>query len=108
MRWSNAFIPTLRDDPADAEAVSHKLLVRGGFIRQLMAGSYSLLPLGQRVARRVEAIIRQEMEEIGAVIEVVGRAQKGKDLWYEIKKNGRGANETKSVPLSEIETMYMP
>jgi len=48
------------------------------------------------------------MEEIGAVIEVVGRAQKGKDLWYEIKKNGRGANETKSVPLSEIETMCMP
>ena len=66
MRWSNAFIPTLRDDPADAEAVSHKLLVRGGFIRQLMAGSYSLLPLGQRVARKVEAIIRQEMEAIGA------------------------------------------
>lgn len=65
MRWSNAFIPTLRDDPADAEAVSHKLLVRGGFIRQLMAGSYSLLPLGQRVARRVEAILRQEMEAIG-------------------------------------------
>lgn len=65
MRWSNAFIPTLRDDPADAEAASHKLLVRGGFIRQLMAGSYSLLPLGQRVARRVEAILRQEMEAIG-------------------------------------------
>ena len=66
MRWSNAFIPTLRDDPADAEAASHKLLVRGGFIRQLMAGSYSLLPLGQRVARRVEAIIREEMDAIGA------------------------------------------
>ena len=66
MRWSNAFIPTLRDDPADAEAASHKLLVRGGFIRQLMAGSYSLLPLGRRVARRVEAIIREEMDAIGA------------------------------------------
>ncbi len=48
MRWSNSFIPTLRDDPADAEAVSHKLLVRAGFIRQLMAGVYTLLPLGQR------------------------------------------------------------
>jgi len=66
VRWSNAFIPTLRDDPADAEAASHKLLVRGGFIRQLMAGSYSLLPLGRRVARRVEAIIREEMDAIGA------------------------------------------
>ena len=49
-----------------------------------------------------------EMEELGAVTEVVGRAQKGKDLWYEIKKKGRGAGETKSVPLSEIETMYKP
>jgi len=66
VRWSKAFIPTLRDDPADAEAASHKLLVRGGFIRQLMAGSYSLLPLGQRVARKVEAIVRKEMDAIGA------------------------------------------
>ena len=66
MRWSKAFIPTLRDDPADAEAASHKLLVRGGFMRQLMAGSYSLLPLGQRVARKVENIIREEMDGIGA------------------------------------------
>ena len=66
MRWSNAFIPTLRDDPADAEAASHKLLVRGGLVRQLMAGSYSLLPLGRRVARKIEAIVRHEMEAIGA------------------------------------------
>ncbi|MEE3329612.1 MAG: proline--tRNA ligase [Myxococcota bacterium] len=65
MRWSKAFIPTLRDNPADAEAASHKLLVRGGFMRQLMAGSYSLLPLGQRVARKVENIIREEMNAIG-------------------------------------------
>jgi len=65
VRWSQAFIPTLRDDPADAEAVSHRLLVRGGFIRQLMAGSYSLLPLGKRVADKVEAIIRDEMDGIG-------------------------------------------
>ncbi|MCG8589279.1 MAG: proline--tRNA ligase, partial [Proteobacteria bacterium] len=66
MRWSQAFIPTLREDPADAEAVSHKLLVRGGFTRQLMAGVYSLLPLGQRVADKVTAIIREEMDRIGA------------------------------------------
>ncbi len=65
MRWSQAFIPTLRDDPADAEAVSHKLLVRGGFMRQLMAGSYSMLPLGHRVATKVSNIIRQEMDRIG-------------------------------------------
>ena len=65
MRFSQAFIPTLRDDPADAEAVSHKLLVRAGFIRQLMSGVYSLLPLGQRVADKVEAVIRDEMNRIG-------------------------------------------
>ena len=46
MRWSSSFHPTLRDDPADAEAVSHKLLVRAGFIRQLSSGVYTLLPLG--------------------------------------------------------------
>lgn len=65
MRWSEAFIPTLRAAPADAEAVSHKLLVRGGFIRQLAAGSYTMLPLGQRVRLKVAAIIREEMDAIG-------------------------------------------
>jgi prolyl-tRNA synthetase len=65
MRWSEAFIPTLRDAPADAEAVSHILLVRGGFIRQLAAGSYTILPLGQRVRLKVAGIIRDEMNAIG-------------------------------------------
>ncbi|HET6303423.1 MAG TPA: proline--tRNA ligase [Myxococcota bacterium] len=66
MRWSEAFIPTLRDDPADAEAASHKLLVRAGFVRPLMSGTYSLLPLGQRVCRKIERIVREEMDAIGA------------------------------------------
>lgn len=65
MRWSEAFIPTLRDDPADAEAVSHKLLVRGGYVRQLMSGVYSMLPLGQRVRTKVMAIIKEEIDAIG-------------------------------------------
>ncbi len=65
MRWSASFIPTLRDDPADAEAPSHKLLVRAGFMRQLMAGVYSLLPLGFRVSRKITDIVRQEMDRIG-------------------------------------------
>jgi len=65
MRWTQAFIPTLRDAPADAEAISHKLLVRGGFIRQLAAGSYSILPLGVRVRNKVAGIIREEMNRIG-------------------------------------------
>jgi prolyl-tRNA synthetase len=62
---SQLFLPTLREDPADAEAVSHKLLVRGGFIRQLSAGIWSYLPLGWRVHRKVEQIIREEMDAIG-------------------------------------------
>jgi len=66
VRWSRAFIPTLRDDPADAESASHRLLVRGGFIRQLMAGAWSALPLGQRVAGKIERILREEMDKLGA------------------------------------------
>jgi prolyl-tRNA synthetase family II len=66
MRWSQLHIPTLREDPADADAASHRLLVRAGFIRQLMAGHYSLLPLGIRVRAKVMAIIREEMNAIGA------------------------------------------
>jgi prolyl-tRNA synthetase len=65
-RASQLFLPTLRDDPADAEAVSHKLLVRGGFIRQVGAGLWTFTPLGWRVHRKVEQIIREEMDAIGA------------------------------------------
>ena len=65
MRWSQAFIPTLRDDPADAEAASHRLLLRAGFARQLMSGVYSLLPLGVLVRTKVMRIIREEMRAIG-------------------------------------------
>jgi prolyl-tRNA synthetase len=65
MRWSQLHIPTLREDPADADAASHRLLLRAGFIRQLTAGHYSLLPLGIRVRAKVMAIIREEMNAIG-------------------------------------------
>jgi prolyl-tRNA synthetase len=65
MRWSRYFIPTLREDPADAEVISHKLLLRAGLIRQLSAGIYSFLPLGQRIAIRVMQILREEMNAIG-------------------------------------------
>src|SRR5881398_2537226 len=66
VRASQLFLPTLRDDPADAEAVSHKLLVRGGYIRQPGAGLWTFLPLGWRVHRKVEQIIREEMDGIGS------------------------------------------
>ncbi|HEY8461926.1 MAG TPA: proline--tRNA ligase, partial [Blastocatellia bacterium] len=65
MRWSQYFIPTLREDPADAEVVSHKLLLRAGLIRQLGAGIYSYLPLAQRSILKISEIIRQEMNAIG-------------------------------------------
>src|SRR5436309_2973293 len=66
MRWSQMHIPTLREDPAEADSPSHRLLLRAGYIRQLMAGHYSLLPLGQRVRLKVIGIIREEMDRTGA------------------------------------------
>jgi prolyl-tRNA synthetase len=65
MRWSELHVPTLREDPAEADAPSHRLLLRAGYVRPLMAGHYSLLPLAVRVRRRIVAIIREEMERIG-------------------------------------------
>lgn len=85
MRWSQAFIPTLRDDPAGAEAVSHKLLVRGGFIRQLAAGHYSILPLGQRTRLKIMHIIREEMDRIGGQ-EVVLPTLHPAEIW---RQSGR-------------------
>jgi prolyl-tRNA synthetase len=64
-RWSQLFIPTLREAPADAEVASHKLLVRAGYIRQLGAGIYSFLFLGNRTTQKIMGIIRQEMDKIG-------------------------------------------
>jgi prolyl-tRNA synthetase len=65
MRWSQSLIPTLKEDPAEAEAVSHRLMVRAGMVRQLAAGIYVYLPLGQRVLDKINAIIREEMSRIG-------------------------------------------
>ena len=64
-RWSELFIPTLREAPADAEVASHKFLVRAGYIRQLMAGAYSYLFLGNRSLNKIVAIVREEMDKIG-------------------------------------------
>jgi prolyl-tRNA synthetase len=85
MRWTQAFIPTLRDAPTDAEAVSHKLLVRGGFIRQLAAGSYTVLPLGMRVRAKVAGIIREEMNAIGGQ-EILPPTLHPAEIW---RKSGR-------------------
>ena len=81
MRWSKMHIPTLRDDPADAGAPSHRLLLRGGYIRQLMAGHYSLLPIAQRVRLKVIEIIRQEMNGIGAQ-EILMPIMHPAEIWH--------------------------
>ena len=67
MRWSQTFIPTMKEIPADAEIPSHQLMLRAGLIRQVMAGAYTYLPLGWRAVRKVEAIVREEMERAGAI-----------------------------------------
>ena len=66
LRMSTLFLRTLREDPADAEVPSHRLLVRAGYIRRVSPGIYTWLPLGLRVLRKVETIVREEMDEIGA------------------------------------------
>jgi prolyl-tRNA synthetase len=85
MRLSQYFLPTLRDDPKEAEIVSHKLMLRAGMIRQEAAGSYSWLPLGLKVLRKIEQIVREEQNRSGA-IEVLMPTLQSADLW---KKSGR-------------------
>ncbi|MBI3062202.1 MAG: proline--tRNA ligase, partial [Deltaproteobacteria bacterium] len=82
MRWSNSFIPTLKENPADAEVVSHKLLVRAGMIRQVSRGIYDYLPLALRVIRRIEAIVREEMNRAGAQ-ELLLPIASPAELWQE-------------------------
>ena len=65
MRWSTLFVPTLRDNPAEAEVVSHKLLLRAGYIRQLSAGIYNYLMLAQRSLLKIQQIVREKMNAIG-------------------------------------------
>ena len=66
MRWSQTFIPTLKEDPTDAEVISHKLLVRAGMIRQVSRGIYDYLPLALKIIRKIENIVREEMDRAGA------------------------------------------
>src|SRR5271169_1443487 len=87
-RASQLFLPTLRDDPADAEAASHKLLVRGGYVRQVSAGIWTFMPLGWRVHRKVEQIIREEMDAIGAQ-EMLMPVLTPAELWETTGRSGR-------------------
>lgn len=85
MRWSQLFIPTLRESPAEAEVVSHQLLLRAGYVRQLSAGIYNYLFLAQRSLQKIQRIVREEMEAIGAQ-EVLLPALQPAELW---KESGR-------------------
>ena len=82
MLFSRLLIPTLKENPAEAEAVSHRLLLRAGMIRKLASGIYNYLPLGLRVLRKVERIVRQEMNRAGAQ-EVLMPAVQPSELWHE-------------------------
>jgi len=85
MRQSNLFLNTLRETPSEAEAISHNLMLRGGYIRQIAAGIYNYLPLGRRVLRKIEQIIREEMDAAGAQ-EILMPALQPTELW---KESGR-------------------
>ncbi|MBI2350703.1 MAG: proline--tRNA ligase, partial [Deltaproteobacteria bacterium] len=82
MRWNATFIPTLKEDPADAEVISHKLLVRAGMIRQVSRGIYDYLPLALKVIRKIENIVRQEMDRAGAQ-ELLLPIASPAELWQE-------------------------
>jgi prolyl-tRNA synthetase len=82
MRWSRYYLPTLRETPADAEVPSHRLMLKAGMIRRLAAGIYSLLPLGRRAVRKLEGIVREEMDRAGA-LEVFLPSVLPAELWQE-------------------------
>ena len=96
MKWTQTLIPTLREAPADAEIVSHKLLLRAGLIRKLAGGVYTFLPLGLRALRKVEKIIREEMDRAGAV-EVLMPALQPPEIW-----EASGRAETASNVLFKV------
>src|SRR5665647_3163238 len=96
MKWTKTLIPTLREAPADAEIVSHKLLLRAGLIRKLAGGVYTFLPLGLRALRKVEQIIREEMDRAGA-IEVLMPALQPPEIWQQ-----SGRYETASNVLCKL------
>ena len=82
MRWSRAFLPVLKESPADAQIVSHKLMLRAGLVRQTAAGIYAWLPLGFRVLKKIEQIVREEQDRAGAQ-EMLMPTLQSADLWRE-------------------------
>src|SRR5258708_20412996 len=96
MKWTNTLIPTLREAPAEAEIASHQLLLRAGLIRKLAGGVYTFLPLGLRALRKMEHIMREEMDRTGA-LEVAMPALQPKEIWEQ-----SGRYETASGVLFKV------
>src|SRR5881275_2546847 len=92
MRWSQYFINTLREVPADADVVSQRLMMRAGMIRKVAAGIYTYLPLGLRSMQKLEGIVREEMNRAGAV-ELLGPTIHPGELWMESKRWQRYGKE---------------
>src|SRR5437867_9542037 len=101
MRWTKTLIPTLKETPAEAEILSHKLMLRAGLLRKLASGVYTFLPLGLRALRKVEQIVREEMDRAGA-LEVLmpalqppeiwqqsGRYETARDVLYKVRDNSK-------------------
>ena len=88
MRTSQLLLPTLKEDPVDTVVISHKLMLRAGLIRQLASGLYTWLPLGLRVLRKVEQIVREEMDRAGAQ-EIVMSGVQPAELWQESGRWGQ-------------------
>ncbi|NDF11419.1 MAG: proline--tRNA ligase [Proteobacteria bacterium] len=107
MRSSRYFLPVLKEDPSEAQVVSHKLMLRAGMIRQLSAGNYNWLPLGLRVLRNIQQIIREEMDRTGA-LELIMPTMQPIELWQESGRGGYGAETLKAVDRHERTLIYGP
>src|SRR5215207_1356448 len=108
MRLSRYFMPTLRDAPADAQIVSHRLMLRAGMIRQEAAGIYAWLPLGVKVLKKIEQVVREEMDRAGAV-EILMPTIQLAELW---KESGRyddyGDEMLRILDRSQRELLFGP
>jgi prolyl-tRNA synthetase len=108
MRRTNYFLPTLKENPTEAQIVSHRLMLRSGMIRQASAGIYSWLPLGQRVLRRVEQIVREEQDRVGCQEMLMPTIQSA-DLWRESGRyDGYGSEMLRFVDRHDRELLYGP
>ena len=108
MRLSRYFLPVLKEAPADAQIVSHQLMLRAGMIKQNGAGIYSWLPLGMRVLHKIEKIVREEQERAGAV-ELLMPTIQSADLWKEIGRyDAYGKEMLRITDRHEREMLYGP